>query len=138
MPILNVSIAAAPDEVLAAQVSVALTQTTAHALRKKHELTAVVVTFVEPTRWFIGGVSLFSQSQTSFNVNIKITAGTNTKDEKALFVNTVFTQMEAFLGATAAASYVVVDEVSADAWGYAGQTQEFRYVASRAIQSPSH
>jgi 4-oxalocrotonate tautomerase len=134
MPILNVTIGAAPDEALAAKVGIALTQTTAEVLRKKRELTAVVITFVEPSRWFIGGVSLFSQSHTSFNVNIKITAGTNTKDEKALFVNTVFTQMEAFLGATAAASYVVVDEVPADAWGYAGKTQEFRYVTSKAIQ----
>jgi 4-oxalocrotonate tautomerase len=134
MPILNVTIALAPDETLAAQVSAALTQTTADVLRKKRELTAVVITFVEPTRWFIGGVSLLSQSHTSFSVNIKITAGTNTKDEKAQFVNTVFTQMEAFIGATAAASYVVIDEAPADAWGYAGKTQEFRYVTSKAIQ----
>jgi 4-oxalocrotonate tautomerase len=135
MPILNVMIAATPDDALASQVSVALTNATAEILRKKRELTAVVVTFVEPTQWFIGGVSLGTQSQKSFSVNIKVTLGTNTKDEKAQFVHAVFTHMEGFFGACAAASYVVVEEVSADAWGYSGKTQEFRYVASQSIQN---
>ena len=66
-------------------------------------------------------------------LDIKVTEGTNTKDEKALYALRVFDGIEAIAGTLAPASYIVIHEVRADAWGYQGQTQEFRYVRGKAI-----
>jgi len=63
-----------------------------------------------------------------------VTEGTNTNDEKARYVQAVFDSMSTLLGELAPASHVVIDEVHADAWGYAGQTQEFSYIEGRPLQ----
>ncbi len=31
------------------------------------------------------------------------------------------------------ASYIVVQDVRADAWGYAGETQEYRYIKGKVL-----
>ena len=110
-----------------------MTELTADILNKKTELTAVEVEFISPQRWFIGGVSLQAQIATSFYLDIKVTEGTNTKDEKARYVAQVFSSVEAIIGPLATASYVTIEEVNADAWGYQGQTQEFRYIKGKAL-----
>jgi 4-oxalocrotonate tautomerase len=48
-------------------------------------------------------------------------------------VQRVFAGMQSILGPLDPASYVVIHEVRADAWGYGGATQEFRYVAGKAL-----
>ena len=53
--------------------------------------------------------------------------------KKALYALRVFAGIEAIVGTLAPASYIVIHEVRADAWGYQGQTQEFRYVRGKAI-----
>jgi 4-oxalocrotonate tautomerase len=57
--------------------------------------------------------------------------GTNTKDEKALYLTEVFAFMRRALGNLHEESYVLVNEVPADAYGFGGLTQEHRYVASK-------
>lgn len=109
-----------------------LTRLTAELLGKKPELTAVAITSTPPGRWFIGAQAV-GPSQPSFYLDIKVTEGTNTKNEKALYVRAVFEAMGKLLGKLAPASYVVIDEVHADAWGYAGQTQEFRYIHGKPL-----
>ena len=37
------------------------------------------------------------------------------------------------LGRLDVASYVIVRDVRADAWGYQGRTQEFRYIQGKAL-----
>jgi 4-oxalocrotonate tautomerase len=110
-----------------------LTDLTAEILKKKRELTAITVEFVAPSRWYIAGTSLADQPLRTFCLDIKVTEGTNTKDEKALYAARVFAGIEAILGPLAPASYIVIHEVRADAWGYQGQTQEFRYVRGKAM-----
>ena len=72
-------------------------------------------------------------SQPSFYLDIKVTEGTNTKNEKARYVQAVFEAMGRLLGELAPASYIVIEEVRADAWGYSGQTQEFRYIKGKPL-----
>lgn len=69
----------------------------------------------------------------TFYLDIKVTEGTNTKNEKAAYVKQVFAGMEAILGRVASASYIVIHEVHADAWGYQGETQEFRYIKGKSL-----
>lgn len=133
MPYLNCKLCVPPSQEVTAKIASVLTDLTAEVLKKKRELTAVAVEYVAPEQWYIGGTSLADQSLRSFYLDIKVTEGTNTKDEKALYVSRVFAAVEAIVGSVAPASYIVIHEVRADSWGYQGQTQEFRYVRRKVL-----
>ena len=133
MPYLNLKLCGASSQETAGLIAKCLTDLTAEILNKKPELTAVAVEFAAPSLWYIGGISLADQSLRSFHLNITVTEGTNTKDEKALYALRAFAAIEAIVGNLAPATYIVIHEVHADAWGYQGQTQEFRYVRGKAM-----
>ena len=133
MPFLKVKLSIQESSVTSARVATILTDLITEILRKKRELTAVEIEYVDSNRWFVGGSLLRDQNVNSFYLEIKITDGTNTKDEKARYVAQVFSAIEAIIGPLALASYVVVLEVPADAWGYETQTQEFRYIKGRPL-----
>ncbi len=80
--------------------------------------------------WFIAGTAV---SVPTFYLDIKITEGTNTKNEKAAYIKQIFEGMEVILGQVASASYIVIHEVRADSWGYQGETQEFRYIKGKSL-----
>jgi 4-oxalocrotonate tautomerase len=132
MPYLHLSLSSEPSAEVAAKAAQVLTTLTAQLLGKKQELTAVAISAASRERWFIGGQAI-PNGQSSFYFDIKVTEGTNTKNEKARYVQAVFESMTALLGELAPASYVVIDEVHADAWGYSGQTQEFRYIKGKPL-----
>lgn len=87
---------------------------------------AAVVQCVAPTHWYVGGAPVSSTGRATFFVEANITAGTNTAAEKAAFIAAAFAVAEGILGRLDAASYVIVREVPADAWGYQGFTQAAR------------
>lgn len=132
MPILDLKVAAEPSAAASEHLAAGLVAITAEVLRKRPEITAVAVDFIAPEHWIVGGRSLVEQGATSFWLDIKVVAGTNTKDEKAEYLRRVFGFMATALGRPLhAESYVLVHEVQADAYGYGGVTQEHRYVAGR-------
>jgi len=133
MPYLNLNVSIPLDLQKRAEVASLLTALTADVLGKKRELTAVAVSTSSAQDWYIGAQPLTESQQVSFYLDIKVTEGTNTKNEKAAYVEQVFQGMSAILGELAAASYVVIHEVHADSWGYAGQTQEFRYIRGKPL-----
>lgn len=133
MPILNVKLTTRPSPDGSARIATALTDLTVEILKKKRELTAVVLDHVATGDWFIAGVPVAGGALNTFHLDIKVTEGTNTKDEKALYVNRVLAAMEGIIGPIAPASYVVIHEVRGDAWGYQGQTQEFRYIRGKPM-----
>jgi len=98
-------------------------------LGKKPALTALQIETVEAAQWFIGARSLADQGLASFQAQIQVTEGTNTKSDKAAFVSAVYALLADVLGPLHHVSYVVVQEVAADAWGYGGHTQERRWIA---------
>ena len=107
-----------------------MTGLVAEILRKKHELTAVAVHCVPPGHWYVAGKSLSAQGLATFFLEVNVTEGTNTRDEKAAFVAAAFAAAEGILGRLDAASYVIVRDVAADAWGYQGRTQEQRRIGN--------
>ncbi|KAF0812417.1 hypothetical protein IGB42_03085 [Andreprevotia sp. IGB-42] len=127
MPYLNLKLTVEPSQQTAERAADILTELTHTILGKKRELTAIAVEYVPASQWFIGGKALSGQAP-SFYLDIKVTDGTNTKDEKARYVREVFAAFEREFGTLQAASYVLVDDVRADAWGWQGKTQEYRYV----------
>jgi len=131
MPILNVSVSAHPDAALSETIANELSALTKNILHKDPTVTSVAITYIAPENWIVGGKSLASQGRNSFWLDIKVTAGTNTKSEMADYIEAVFGTMERLLGALHDTSYTVVHEVPAAAWGFAGTTQEHRFVAGR-------
>lgn len=127
MPILTIKIAAPPSPEISVKIATALTDLTVTILRKKRELTAVVIDYVAPAAWFIAGNTLAAQTLCSFSLDIKITEASNSKEEKAAFIAQVFSTMEGILGPLAPASYIILHDLQADSWGYQGLTQEFRH-----------
>lgn len=109
----------------------------AEILRKDPRVTAVLVEEASAQDWFCGGQSLTEAGLASFWLDIRVTDGTNTKDEKAAFVAAAFAEMAKLLGPLHEESYCHVNDVRADAYGYAGLTQEHRYVRAKLAVAPS-
>lgn len=131
MPILNVTVSAQPDAALSERIANELSQLTESILHKDPAVTSVAISYIAPEHWLVGGKSLASQGLNSFWLDIKVTAGTNTKSEMADYIEAVFRAMGRVLGDLHDTSYTVVHEVPAAAWGFAGKTQEHRFVAGR-------
>jgi len=110
----------------------ALTDLTVQLLGKRREVTAVVIDDLPAARWHIGGAPV---AQPTALLDISITQGTNTEEEKATFIAAALAELQRQLagdGALAAASYVVVRELPASDWGYGGRTQQARRLALTA------
>ena len=110
----------------------ALTDLTVQLLGKRREVTAVVIDDLPAARWHIGGAPV---AQPTALLEIGITEGRNTEEEKAVFIAAAFAELQRQLagdGALAAASYVVVRELPASDWGYGGRTQQARRLALAA------
>lgn len=131
MPMIQISVAAAPRPGLESRLAVTAADLAARHLGKDPALTAVSVIHVPPTHWFAGGQSLADQGLAGFWLDIRVTEGTNTKDEKAAFIAATFAAMGELIGPLHPESYVHVVEARGDAYGYAGLTQERRYIAAR-------
>jgi 4-oxalocrotonate tautomerase len=133
MPYLNVRIAQQESAGVADQVVSALMKRTAEILGKKPEVTSIEIDFISPDRWFVGHVRISDQDATTFYLDIKITEGTNTKQQKAEYIKAVFADFESILGGVTPASYIVIHDVSADSWGFEGKTQEYRFINARSL-----
>jgi 4-oxalocrotonate tautomerase len=137
MPILNIKVSAKPSPDLTRSISTALTELTSRVLRKDPRLIAIAIDFVPPEHWVVAGRTLVEQAKKSFYFDVKVTDGTNTKDEKALFVAEAFAAFGRILGDLHPESYIYVQDVRAEAYGYGGLTQEYRYIKSQPSQAPS-
>jgi 4-oxalocrotonate tautomerase len=131
MPILNVKISGEPNPETTKSVSALLVKLTARILRKKPDVTAVAIDYVPEGQWFVGAETLDQQGKGSFYFDIKVTEGTNTKDEMARYIEAAFAGLKEILGEVHPESYICVQEVRAFSWGYGGRTQENRYIASK-------
>lgn len=133
MPFIDIRLSAPclPEKV--AQIAARMTDLTVDILGKRREVTAAVVQCVAPGHWTIGGESLNASGRGSFFLEANVTEGSNTPEQKAAFVSAAFAAAEAILGSLDAASYVIVREAAADAWGYQGQTQAARATRRLAL-----
>ncbi|MCK1532934.1 MULTISPECIES: 4-oxalocrotonate tautomerase family protein [unclassified Bradyrhizobium] len=121
---------------LKADIASAVSELTAKILHKGPEVTAIIVKSVEASDWFAGGKSLAEQKLASYWIDIHVSEGTNTKDEKAAYLAAMFQRMAGILGPLHHETYLHVDEVKGDAYGFGGLTQERRYIAGKLEVSP--
>ena len=127
MPILTVKVSGKTSKDLTAQIGALLLDLTSRILKKKREVTAIVIEYVDHDHWFVGGRLLSETGKNSFYFDIKITDETNTKDEKAQYIKEALEGFERILGNLHEESYVYVQDVRAASYGYGGRTQDFRY-----------
>jgi 4-oxalocrotonate tautomerase len=127
MPILNVKVSATKSPELTKKISELLLDLTTRILKKKRDVTAIAIDFVDHDSWVVGGQLLSDQKKNSFYFDIKITDETNTKDEKALYIKEAFAGFAEILGNLHEESYIYVQDVKAASYGYGGYTQEYRY-----------
>ncbi|GAC1544134.1 MAG: 4-oxalocrotonate tautomerase family protein [Herpetosiphon sp.] len=131
MPILNVKLSAQPSPALSHSVANTLIALTAEILHKDPAVTSVALDYIDPHNWIVGGRSLVEHGKSSFYLEIAVVDGTTTKDDKARYIDAVFTSMREHLGDLHPESYIYVNDVPADSYGFTGVTQEFRYIQSR-------
>lgn len=132
MPFINVKVSAAPSAGLSEALAKDITEVTARVLGKRADITSVAISYMAPEHWIIGGKSLAQHGKASFWLDIKITNGTNVKDEKAKYLSEIFALMGHHLKQELhEESYILIDEASGDAYGFGGLTQEHRYIAGK-------
>jgi len=103
----------------------------AERLGKDPGVTAVLVEPADSEGWFVAGRRpALEDGKGAFWLDIKITAGTNTKGETTAFVRAAFDGMVALLGPLHEESYVLVHAVDGDTYGYGGRTQNGRWAAA--------
>jgi 4-oxalocrotonate tautomerase len=137
MPLITVTYSSSRQVAsLKADIAAAVSDLTAAILHKDPKVTAIIVKSVDAADWFAGGKSLAEQNLASFWLDIHVSEGTNTKDEKAAYLAAMFKRMGELLGPLHNESYLHVDEVRGDAYGFGGLTQERRYIAGKLEAAP--
>ncbi|MBR0698081.1 4-oxalocrotonate tautomerase family protein [Bradyrhizobium lablabi] len=137
MPLITVTYATSSETPsLKADIAAAVSELTAKILHKDPKVTAIIVKSADTADWFAGGKSLAEQKRASYWLDIHVSEGTNTKDEKAAYLAALFERMGELLGPLHNETYAHVDEVKGDAYGFGGLTQERRYIAGKLEVSP--
>ncbi len=109
------------------QISQAIARLTQDILGKRPEVIAIAFTQVAAQDWWIAGQTLEELGQSAFQLDISITDETNTKAEKARYLQAVYDTMASLMPQLHPVSYVHVIDARAAAYGYGGKTQEYRY-----------
>ena len=132
MPLITVTFASQHNRLASkATIAAEVNRLSSTFLNNDPKVTAIIVQRVEPEDWFAGGSSLADQGLASVWLDIHVTEGNKTKDEKARFIAETFKTMGELLGPLHKESYIHVHEVRGDAYGYGGLTQERRYIAGK-------
>ncbi len=127
MPYIDLRLSRTPTTEQAARLAEGITDAMAQLMGKRRAVTAVHIASddkrADASLWTIAAVPV---TQPTAYLDVKITQGTNTPEEKAALIARLDRLLRDTLGELAEASYILIHEVSADAWGYAGRTQAAR------------
>ena len=104
----------------------------AEVMNKNPSLTAIRIDEYPADNWAIAGDAVSVGERTAVHIDIKVTAGTNTDEEKAEMIARSQAMLREVVGPTPEASYVVIHDLDAGAWGYNGRTQKARAEAKAA------
>jgi 4-oxalocrotonate tautomerase len=135
MPYIDIRLTMEPT---LAQRDALFTRTTAlmeKVMSKRREVTVVSIAAFPKSNWAVNGTALRQNDAPGAYVEIKVTQGTNMAREKAAMIAAIGAMLKEVVGDLQLASYVVIHEIPADAWGYDGETQAQRGV--RTLQTTS-
>ncbi len=134
MPTLSLRIAPLHNPLHYAALASELTALTARVLHKRPEVTVVMIEDLPAARFCAGGVA---SDQLIACLEIDITQGTNTLQEKQQFVHEAHALLACLLGDLHEASYVIVRELPSSDWGFDGLTQAQRHAMTRSTPQPA-
>ncbi|MEJ2465111.1 MAG: tautomerase family protein [Candidatus Thiodiazotropha sp.] len=123
MPYAELKITPMPTPEQAASLARGITDALVEEVGKRRAVTAVHITSGEARLWTIG--SAVSVKATAY-LDIKITQGSNSQHQKASLIARLHRLLVDTVGELEEASYIVIDELPAQNWGYAGLTQATR------------
>ena len=95
-------------------------------MKKRREVTVVSIEPADRSHWAISGRALNAADHPAAYVEIKVTAGANTPEEKAAMIAETMAALKSSVGEVQTATYVVIHDIAADSWGYDGMTQAAR------------
>ena len=96
---------------------------------KRREVTVVHIQESEAQQWSTNAIPLMVKDAIGVYVDIKVTDGTNTSEEKAEMISQTVKMLQDVVGIIQEACYVVIDDIPADSWGYNGKTQAARAIS---------
>lgn len=127
MPYINIKIAGKPiSETQKKKLHEATTKLMNEVMRKKPEVTVVSIEESRAENWMIA-TNILSEDRRAVYVNVKVTQGTNSKEEKAEFLRKMNDNLDRNIGDLSDISYIVIDEIVPDAWGHGGVSMEERF-----------
>jgi 4-oxalocrotonate tautomerase len=107
-------------KVLAQGITDALVEVAA----KRREVTAVHIASSDARLWTVGGET---SGRAIAYLDVKITTGSNSREQKGKLIERLHTLLKDVFGELAEASYIVIHELPAESWGYAGISQAARF-----------
>ncbi len=123
MPYIDLLVYPAVTPEQSAALAVGITDAMVTIMGKRREVTAVRVASGENAHWTVGAKQC---GGTTAYMEVRITTGTNSREQKATLVQYLNDLLASHLNDLAEASYIVIHEVPAENWGYAGITQAAR------------
>jgi 4-oxalocrotonate tautomerase len=123
MPYIDLKIEPTPTPKQADRLARGVTDALVSVAGKRREVTAVRISGSEAALWTIGGSAC---NKPTAYLDVKITQDTNNRKEKSLLIERLHRLLYETLGELAEASYIVIHELPAGSWGYAGLTQAAR------------
>lgn len=127
MPHIVVHASGQPDAARNRRIVDSVASLTQSVLGKKLPVIAITLQHIPLDQWFIGGRPLSELGRNAFHLDISVTDETNTKAEKARFIQEIYAAFGEILGELHECSYVHVIDARAAAYGYGGKTQEYRH-----------
>lgn len=126
MPYINIRLSTSLDDTQRSRLFEQTTSLMHTVMGKRKEVTVVQIQESESKRWSVNGKPLSPSGAPEAYVNIKVTDGTNSPEEKAEMIGATVDMLNEVVGPMQEACYVVIDCIPADSWGYNGKTQAAR------------
>jgi len=126
MPYINIRLGTTLDSTKRDQLYQKTTFFMNTIMGKRREVTVVHIQEDSSQQWSTNAVTLNTEDPTSAYVDIKVTEGTNTPEEKAEMLSQTVIMLKDVVGVIQEACYVVIDDIPANSWGYNGKTQAAR------------
>lgn len=126
MPYINIRLSTSLDDTQRSRLFEKTTSLMHTVMGKRKEVTVVQIQESESKGWSVNGKPLSPSGVPEAYVNIKVTDGTNSSEEKAEMIAATVDMLNEVVGPMQEACYVVIDCIPADSWGYNGKTQAAR------------
>ena len=126
MPYINIRIGCNIDNEQRKQLYEKTTSLMNTVMRKQREVTVVHIQESESQQWSANAIKLTAKDPIGAYVDIKVTEGTNTQEEKTEMIAHTVKMLQDVVGTIQEACYVVIDDIQANSWGYNGKTQAAR------------